>query len=95
MKITRSLAEHVANLARLDFTEQEKVKLIKDMETIISYLDKLKELDTSDITPREHVKPIRNVFREDSIKESFDRKRMLANAPCHEKGCYKVPKIVE
>jgi aspartyl-tRNA(Asn)/glutamyl-tRNA(Gln) amidotransferase subunit C len=95
MKVTKETIEHVANLARLNLTEQEKEKLTNEMENIISFVDKLNELDTSNITPMEHVKSIRNVFREDVVSESLDRGKMLANAPSHEKGCFKVPKVVE
>lgn len=95
MKITRETIEHVANLARLNLTEQEKEKLTIEMANIISYVDKLNELDTSGISPTAHVIPIKNVFREDKVEKSYDRDKMLANAPSHEDGCFKVPKIVE
>ncbi|MCX7923802.1 MAG: Asp-tRNA(Asn)/Glu-tRNA(Gln) amidotransferase subunit GatC [Clostridia bacterium] len=95
MKITKETIQHVANLARLNLTEQEKEKLTYEMENIISYVDKLNELDTSGIEPTAHVLPVKNVFREDKTKKSFDREKILANAPSQEDGCFKVPKIVE
>lgn len=95
MKVTRETIEHVANLARLNLTEKEKVSLTTEMEEIISWVDKLNELDTTGVKPMEHVIPIRNVFREDIVEKSYDREKILANAPVSEDGCFKVPKVVE
>lgn len=95
MKITKETIEHVANLARLKLTEQEKEKLTSEMGNILDYVDKLNELDTSKVEPTNHVLPIKNVFREDEVRESFNREKILANAPSSEDGCFKVPKVVE
>lgn len=95
MKVTKDTIEHVANLARLNLTEEEKERLTSDMENIISYVDKLNQLDTSDIKPTDHVIPIKNVFREDEVHDSYPRDKILMNAPSKEDGCFKVPKIVE
>ena len=95
MKVTKETIEHVANLARLNISEAEKEKLTSEMENIISYVDKLNELDTSDVKPMEHVIPIQNVLREDRVTGSFDRDKLLKGAPSQEAGCYKVPKVVE
>ena len=95
MKVTRETIEHVADLARLNLTEIEKERLTSEMEKIISYVDKLNELDTFDVKPMEHVIPIRNVLREDKTEKSYDREKILANAPLSEDGCFKVPKVVE
>lgn len=95
MKVTKETIEHVANLARLNISEAEKEKLTLDMENILSYVDKLNELDTSDVKPMEHVIPIQNVLREDVVTGSFERDKLLKSAPSHEDGCYKVPKVVE
>ncbi|HOM01261.1 MAG TPA: Asp-tRNA(Asn)/Glu-tRNA(Gln) amidotransferase subunit GatC [Acetivibrio sp.] len=95
MKVTKETIEHVANLARLNLSEEEKEKLIHDMENIISYMDKLNELDTSEIIPTDHVIPIKNVFRDDEVLDSYPKSKMLMNAPEKEDGCFKVPKVVE
>ncbi|RCX16588.1 aspartyl/glutamyl-tRNA(Asn/Gln) amidotransferase subunit C [Anaerobacterium chartisolvens] len=95
MKITKETIEHVANLARLNLSEQEKEKLTLEMASIISYVDKLNELDTEGIQPTSHVLPVQNVFREDICSQSFDRDTILSNAPSSEDGCFKVPKVVE
>jgi aspartyl-tRNA(Asn)/glutamyl-tRNA(Gln) amidotransferase subunit C len=95
MKVTRETIEHVANLARLNLTENEKQRLSSEMEDIISYVDKLNQLDTAAVKPMEHVIPISNVLREDVVRESFEREKILTNAPVQEDGCFKVPKVVE
>lgn len=95
MKITGETITHVANLARLNISEQEKERLTKEMGNILAYVDKLNELDTSNVEPTAHVMPIKNVLREDEIKESYQRDKILANATSQDEGCFKVPKIVE
>ncbi len=95
MKISTEQVEYVAKLARLNLNEEEKAKLTKDMENIINFADKLNELDTNGVEPTALVIPIQNVFREDIAKDSYDREKILANAPSQEDGCFKVPKIVE
>jgi aspartyl-tRNA(Asn)/glutamyl-tRNA(Gln) amidotransferase subunit C len=95
MEITKDVIEHVASLARLNLTVREKEKLTLEMANIVSYMDKLNELDTSNVVPTAHVMPIRNVFREDKVFKSYEREKILANAPSRENGCFKVPKVVE
>jgi len=95
MKITKDIIEHVANLARLNLTETEKDKLTVEIAEIIAYFDKLNELDTTGIEPTSHVLPIKNVFREDKVEKSYDRDKILRNAPSQDDGCFKVPKVVE
>ncbi len=95
MKISREQIEHVANLARLNLTEEEKQRFTTDMEAIITFADQLNELDIKEIEPTAHVIPIQNVFRKDEAKPSFDRDALLANAPSKADGCFSVPKVVE
>ncbi|WP_136479612.1 Asp-tRNA(Asn)/Glu-tRNA(Gln) amidotransferase subunit GatC [Acetivibrio thermocellus] len=95
MKVDKETIEYVANLARLRLSEKEKEKLALDLESIISYVDKLNELDTSKIIPTVHVIPIKNVFRDDEVRDSYPKDKMLMNAPEKEDGCFKVPKVVE
>lgn len=95
MKVTKEMIEHVANLARLNLTEAEKEKLTVEMENIISYVDKLNELDTSGVEQTQHVMPIINVLRKDEVQPSYYREKILSNAPSDENGCFKVPKVVE
>lgn len=95
MKVTKDTINHVAELARLDFTENEKDELARDMGKKALCFDKLDQLDTLYVKATEHVVPLKNVFREDEVKNSFKREQVLKNAPEKENGCFKVPKILE
>lgn len=95
MQITRELIDYVADLSRLRLTEEEKDKAEKDLGSILTYIDKLNELDTVGVEPMSHAFPVKNVFREDEVKPSEDREVLLQNAPVQQDGCFKVPKTVE
>jgi len=95
MKISKEDVKYVANLARLNVSEQEADKLAVEMESIITFADMLSEIDTTNIEPTNHAIKIENVFREDVVTGSFDRDLLLQNAPSKEAGCFCVPKVVE
>lgn len=95
MKISIHEVEHVANLSRLTFTESEKEIFRGQMDAILSYIDKLGELDTTGVEPTSHVLPITNVMREDEVKPSLSPDEALANAPERSGSFYRVPKIIE
>lgn len=86
---------HVALLARLSLTEDEKERLGKQLNTILEYIGKLNELDTFDIPPTSHVIDIKNVLREDEAKPSMPKEKALSNAPDRTADFYRVPKIIE
>lgn len=95
MKITMQEVEHVARLARLELNEKEKEKMRAQLDSILSYIDKLNELDTSGIEPTSHVLPLTNVFREDEVRPSLSQEEALANAPDRHDLLFRVPKILE
>lgn len=95
MQITKKEIEHVAKLARINFSEEEKEKFTNEFSGIIEFVNKLNEINTDGIEPTAHVLPIQNVFREDIVQESMDRDKVLQNAPLKEAGCFSVPKVVE
>lgn len=95
MKITINEVEHVAKLARLEFSEDEKELFRGQMDAILSYIDKLAELDTSGVEPTSHVLPITNVMREDVPVPSLSPDDALGNAPERSGSFYRVPKIIE
>ena len=95
MKIDRKEVEHVAQLARLKFDDEQIEMLLKQMNSILDYFDKLQELDTGDIEPTSHAVVVNNVFRDDKVETSPDRELLLKNAPSQEKGCFQVPKVIE
>ncbi len=95
MKITKQEVEHVARLARLELSEQEKEKLTDQLSNILTYVEKLNELDTTGVEPTAHVLDIKNVMRDDVVVPGLTQEQALANAPDKAAGHYKVPKIIE
>lgn len=87
--------DHIAMLARLELTNEEKEIFSKQLSSIIEYIDKLNELDTTGIDPTAHVLPIKNIFRDDKLKPSLPKDKALRNAPGRTDDFYRVPKIIE
>lgn len=93
--ITRKEVEHVANLARLQLTEEEAERYTKDLNAILGFAAKLNELDTSNVQPTSHATDVKNVMREDVNRPSLPHEDVLKNAPDHEDGQFKVPAVFE
>jgi aspartyl-tRNA(Asn)/glutamyl-tRNA(Gln) amidotransferase subunit C len=87
--------DHLASLARLALTEEEKSLYGSQLEHILQYMETLNRLETSGIDPTSHVISISNVMREDAAKPSLDREDALKNAPDRTDAFYRVPKIIE
>ncbi|AEG15261.1 Aspartyl/glutamyl-tRNA(Asn/Gln) amidotransferase subunit C [Desulfofundulus kuznetsovii DSM 6115] len=92
--ITIKDVEHVALLARLELSEEEKQMYTKQLNAILEYAQMLNELNTDDIPPTAHVLPLKNVWREDEVGEHLPPEEVLANAPETEGQFFKVPRIV-
>lgn len=95
MKLTKDDVVYVAELARLEFNDDELKVFSDQLTSILDYAEKLNELDTSNIMPTAHVLPVNNVLREDVVIPSLDREKVLQNAPDQQNGCFKVPKVIE
>jgi len=95
MKITREQVEHVARLARLELTGEEKDLFTGQLDAILAYVDKLNELDTEGIVPTAHAVPMENAFREDVEAPSIGVENALANAPERSGSFFRVPKVIE
>lgn len=93
-KIDDATIENVSILAKLFLTQEEKEKAKGEMQKILDYVEKLKELDTEGVEPLTHVFGDENVFREDVVTNGDDRDAMLANAPQKKEGQYQVPKTI-
>ena len=87
--------EHVASLARLEFSDEEKKTLMNQLNKILEYMEKLNELDTSNVEPLAQVVPLSNVFRADVVKPSNPVGEVLKNAPAKTDKFFKVPKVIE
>ena len=94
MTISKKDVEHIALLSRLELEEEETQLYTEQLNAILEYVNKLGELDTSDIEPTAHVLPLKNVFRDDVVKEGLKQEDALSNAPDQENGFFKVPKMV-
>ncbi len=93
--ITREAVEHVAELARLELTAAEKEQFIAQLNSILTYFEKLNGLDTTDVEPTAQVIPMSNVFRDDAVQPSLDRTKVLQNAPEESHFFFKVPRVIE
>jgi aspartyl-tRNA(Asn)/glutamyl-tRNA(Gln) amidotransferase subunit C len=94
MALTIKEVEHVAMLARLSLSEDEKKIFGEQLSSILNYADTLNKLATDGVDPLTHILPAFNVFRTDEVQPSMPREEMLNNAPLAEEGQYKVPKIM-
>jgi aspartyl-tRNA(Asn)/glutamyl-tRNA(Gln) amidotransferase subunit C len=94
MAVTIKDVEHVAKLARLRFTKEELEKFTRQFNQILEYMEKLNELDTSNVEPLSHVIELHNVLREDRARPSYPREEVLKNAPAHDGKFFKVPKVI-
>ena len=95
MSITIGDVEHVAKLARLELSEDEKIKYAGQLNAILKYAEKLNELETDDVPPTSHVLKLANVLREDSNRPSLPIEQALLNAPEEEDGQFRVPAVLE
>lgn len=94
-KITLAEVEHVARLARLDLSEADKERMRSQLDAILTYIDKLRALDTDDVEPTSHAIPMVNVMRGDEVRPCLPTEAMLANAPEREGDFFRVPRIIE
>ncbi len=90
-----STVRHVAQLARLNLSDDELTHYAEQLSRILKYIDQLNELDTSDVPPTAHAMPVQNVFREDQIAAAWTAERALHNAPAREDNLFKVPKVLD
>ena len=91
--ITIKDVEHVAKLARLELTEEEKELYTKQLGDVLKYVDQMNEVDTSDVKPMSHAIDFVNVMREDKVVYEHTKEELMANAPFEEDGFFRVPKI--
>ena len=94
-KITMQEVEQVARLARLTLSDAEKERMRRELDGILSYIDKLRALDTEGVPPTSHAVPMTNVMREDEPVPSLPQEDMLANAPDRSGEFFRMPRIIE
>ena len=93
--ISDETIEYVGILAKLELSAEEKEQAKSDMGRMLDYIDKLGELNTTDVEPMSHVFPVQNVFREDVVTNGDDREQLLLNAPQEKDGMFLVPRTFD
>ena len=88
-------AGYLAELARLELTDEEKAVFQPQLESIVKYVEKISSVDVEGVEPMMHGRPLVNAFREDVVRPSMDREEALANAPERVGDEFLLPKIVE
>ena len=95
MRLSVAEVEHVAQLAQLALSDQEKELFREQLSSILAYAERLQVLDTDAIPPTANVLPLENVMREDQVQPSLPVEDALANAPATEDDCFQVPVVLE
>ena len=95
MNVTEQDLTTTAHLSRLAIPAAEKDAALKTLGNFLTYVDNLSDVDTKDVQPTTYALPIENVFRADEVRPSLSNEAALSNAPLHENGYFKVPKVLE
>ncbi|MFT3910552.1 MAG: Asp-tRNA(Asn)/Glu-tRNA(Gln) amidotransferase subunit GatC [Ferruginibacter sp.] len=95
MEINDALVDKLAMLSRLHFNDAEKQEIKTDLQKMIGFIDKLNELDTSNVEPLLHITENINVLREDSVLQNTGRTEALLNSPVKDPQFFKVPKVIK
>jgi aspartyl-tRNA(Asn)/glutamyl-tRNA(Gln) amidotransferase subunit C len=93
--ISKKDVEHVAHLARLSLSEDEKETFAQHLDSILTFAEKLNELDTEGVEPTSHVLDLKNVVREDQVRPSLSAEEALENTAEHKKNQVKVPSVLD
>lgn len=95
MEVNDELVDKLAHLARLQFNEEEKQEIRQDLQKMISFVEKLNELNLDEVEPLMHMSDEVNVLRDDIISGMISREDALRNAPVHDDQFFKVPKVIK
>lgn len=95
MTLTIAEVEHIAGLARLELTQEEKERYRQQLSAILDYAARLQELDTTDISPTSSVLPVQLELRDDSPHPGLSPEDLLKNAPETQDGQFKVPPVLD
>ena len=94
MSVSRKDVEHIAELARLKFNKEELENFTNQLNEILTYVEKLNELDTENVEPLSHPVENNNVFRDDIVKPSIQKNEALKNSPENDENFFRVPKVI-
>ena len=94
MKVDLEIIDKVAHLARLEVQDSDKAGLLKDMNTILNFMDKLNEVDTEGVEPLVYMSDEVNVLRKDEVKQEISKDEALKNAPKQDGSFFRVAKVI-
>lgn len=95
MHINTETVRKIAHLSRLEFNNIEEKQMEKELNKILTWMDKLNEVNTENVQPLIHMSSEINVFREDLVHVHLEHKKALANAPKKDSDYFRVPKVIE
>ena len=95
MKIDGKMIDRIAKLSKLEFNGSQKTVILNDMDKMISFFDKLNELDTSNVEPLIHISEEKNILRKDISVSNTTQKEALKNAPMKDSTYFKIPKVLD
>ena len=95
MPIDRAAVDHVARLARLALSEEERSRMQVELSAILEHAERIQALDLDDLEPTSHPVPLKNMMRADEVRPSLPQEEALSNAPAEEDGRFRVPRIIE
>ena len=95
MKVTKETLEKIAHLSRLEVKPEDEKQLMKDLSETLTWVEKLNELDTDNVEPLTHMSREINQLREDSAKNSLNRKDALKLSPKNNEEFFIVPKVIK
>lgn len=93
-KIDIKTVDEVAHLARLEFNDEAKAEILNDMNRMLAFVDKLNELDTTNVEPLIYMTDETNILREDEVRDMVSQQEALKNAPKKDSDYFKVPKVI-
>ena len=95
MEVNDAMIEKLAKLARLKFNKEEMAEIRSDLQRMITFVEKLNELDTEGVDPLIHMSDNQNILREDIVQGSISREQGLKNAPDSDNLFFRVPKVIK
>lgn len=95
MSVSKEEIYHIAKLSKLEISEDKVDELTKKISDIVDFSNTLAQVNVDGVKPTAHILDIKNVFKKDEVEPSYDREKILQNAPEAQGGCVSVPKVVE
>lgn len=95
MEISVKTIQHLAHLSRLQISEEQVAQYQSDMQRMVTFIEKLQELDTNEVAPLRLMANSNNAFRADLVTQSLTASEALKNAPSHDQQYFKVPTVIK